>query len=146
MAELNTYMQNVLLRDTDQMSMAHSLEVRVPFLDHELVELVLSLPDSVKHFQSPKALMLESLGDLLPREVTHRRKMGFTLPFDHWMKHELKGFCDQRLQNLAERNEFNGPVIRGYWNDYLQGKPTISWARLWVLVVLEQWLEQHSID
>ncbi len=146
MAEYHTYMQNVLLRDTDQMSMAHSLEVRVPFLDHKLVELVLSMPDHLKHFNTPKSLLVDSLGDLLPREITHRRKMGFTLPFEHWMKHELKSFCEHRLQHLAERNEFDGDTIQTYWRDFLQGRATLSWARLWILVVLGHWLEQHGIQ
>lgn len=145
MAEIYTYMQNTLLRDTDQMSMAHALEVRVPLLDHEVVELVLGLSDAHKHFEAPKSLLLGALGDLLPREVTHRKKMGFTLPFPQWMKNELRDFCWQRLERLAQRDIFHGPTVRTYWDNFQRGNPTISWSRLWLLVVLEQWLEQHHI-
>jgi asparagine synthase (glutamine-hydrolysing) len=144
--EMATYMQHVLLRDTDQMSMAHALEVRVPFLDHELVELVLGLPDRLKYPRTPKQLLVESLGDLLPAEIVNRPKMGFALPFARWMKHELRDFCYGKVQRLAERKQFNGPAIRHYWEDFLAGKQTVSWSRLWLLVVLEHWLEKNRIE
>lgn len=85
-AELNGYTQNVLLKDTDQMSMANSLEVRVPFFDHDLVEYVLGVPDQYKYPKYPKSLLVESLGDLLPNEIVHRKKMGFTFPWAQWMR------------------------------------------------------------
>ena len=97
-AEASTYMQDVLLRDTDQMSMAHSLEVRVPLLDHKLVEYVIGLPDAYKRSNgNPKPLLINSLGVKLPAEIAHRPKQGFTLPFDPWMREKLKTFCEDRL-------------------------------------------------
>ena len=98
--EISTYMQNVLLRDTDQMSMAHALEVRVPFLDHELVEFVLTVPDDIKNSATPKGLLVEALGDLLPEEIVNRPKMGFTLPYEQWMRQELREFCESRLHGI----------------------------------------------
>jgi len=106
-AEISTYMQNVLLRDTDQMSMAHSLEVRVPFMDHSLVEYVLGISDKFKIPTSPKKLLVDSLGDLLPKEIVNRPKMGFSLPWKHWMKNELKMFCEEKIYSLSKRNSFN---------------------------------------
>lgn len=144
-AEMATYMQHVLLRDTDQMSMAHALEVRVPFLDHELVELVLGLPDDIKYPHTPKQLLVESLGDLLPPEIVNRPKMGFTLPYERWMKEDLYDFCDERLNRLADRAEFDGSVVRSNWADFIEGKRTISWSRIWMLVVLEHWLEKNGV-
>lgn len=144
-AEMATYMQHVLLRDTDQMSMAHALEVRVPFLDHELVELVLGLPDAIKYPHTPKQLLVESLGDLLPSEIVNRPKMGFTLPYAQWMKADLRAFCEQRLNRLAEREAFNGANVRAYWADFLADRKTISWSRIWMLVVLEHWLEKNAV-
>lgn len=144
-AEMATYMQHVLLRDTDQMSMAHALEVRVPFLDHELVELVLGLPDAIKYPHSPKQLLVESLGNLLPPEIVNRPKMGFTLPYAQWMKADLRDFCAQRLSRLAERDEFNGANVKAYWSDFLADRKTISWSRIWMLVVLEHWLEKNAV-
>src|SRR5205814_6380741 len=81
--EMRGYMSNTLLRDTDAMSMAHSLEVRVPFVDTTVVDYVLSLPGEWKltrQDQRPKPLLADALGDLLPREFLRRPKMGFTLP------------------------------------------------------------------
>lgn len=146
LAEMGTYMQHVLLRDTDQMSMAHALEVRVPFLDHELVELALQIPDAVKYPHSPKQLLVESLGDLLPPEIVHRPKMGFTLPYRDWMKGPLRAFCGARLRQLAARPPFQEAYLLQLWEDFQQGKPTISWSRLWALVVLEHWLEKNKVE
>src|SRR5204863_2604562 len=83
--ELNLYMSNMLLRDTDAMSMAHSLEVRVPLLDHKLVEWVYALPGEMKAGHRPKSFFVEALGDDLLPEVANRKKMGFTLPFEKWL-------------------------------------------------------------
>lgn len=124
------------------MNMAHALEVRVPFLGHELV---LGLPDRLKYPHTPKQLLVESLGDLLPPEIVSRPKMGFSLPYAHWMKKEMRGFCDDRLLRLAERSEFNGDTVRAYWSDFLAGRRTISWSRIRVPVVLEHWFEKNAI-
>ena len=89
--ELTQYMAPALLRDTDMMSMAHSLEVRVPLIDHKLVELMFSIPPSMKtHQGSPKRLLVNSLKLKLPDSVVNRKKMGFTLPFDDWMKGKMR--------------------------------------------------------
>lgn len=145
-AEISTYMQNVLLRDTDQMTMAHALEVRVPFLDHELVELALQIPDREKYPHTPKQLLVESLGELLPPEIVHRPKMGFTLPFAQWMKHELRDFCAHQLEVLMELPSFRRESLQAYWQDFLSGHPDVSWSRIWSLVVLGYWLERHGVQ
>jgi asparagine synthase (glutamine-hydrolysing) len=142
--ELATYLRHTLLRDTDQMSMAHALEVRVPFLDHELVELVLGIPDDLKYPHStPKQLLVESLGDLLPPSIVHRPKMGFTLPFERWMKQELRAFCEERLGYLGGTGHFREEAVQQLWRDFLAGKPTVTWARAWVLVVLGDWMKRN---
>src|SRR5688500_20298542 len=83
-------MANTLLRDTDSMSMAHSLEVRVPFVDVDVAAFALSVPGRMKLNGGPphvsKPLLAEAIADLLPREVLSRRKMGFTLPLDSWLE------------------------------------------------------------
>ncbi len=146
LGELNTYLQNVLLRDTDQMSMAHALEVRVPFLDHELVEFVLGVSDSMKYPHTPKKLLVDALGDLLPREIVDRPKMGFTLPWELWMRNELRGFCEDRMQRLDQRTYFRHGAISGAWQRFLARDPRINWSRVWSLVVLEDWLERNGIE
>lgn len=144
--EISTYMQNVLLRDTDQMSMAHSLEVRVPFLDHELVRYVLSVPDKYKYPHTPKQLLIESLGDLLPEEIVNRKKMGFTFPWEHWMKGELKQFVEERINRFGSRGIIHDRVIQNMYQRFLKGDPRVTWSRIWPLVVLENWLEENKIE
>jgi asparagine synthase (glutamine-hydrolysing) len=145
-AEISTYMQNVLLRDTDQMSMAHALEVRVPFLDYTLVEYVLGVKDEFKSTASPKKLLVDVMGDLLPDEIVNRPKMGFTLPWKNWMKDELKQFCEQRMISLSRRKMFNERGIIKLWNDFLSDDARVTWSRVWYLVVLENWLSENSIE
>ncbi|MCE3260616.1 MAG: asparagine synthase, glutamine-hydrolyzing, partial [Bacteroidetes bacterium] len=145
-AEITTYLQNVLLRDTDQMSMAVALEVREPFLDHKLVEFVLNLKDEHKYPHTPKKLLTDSLGDLLPPEIIHRQKMGFTLPWAHWLKNELKTFCEKNLFELAGMDFCNGAEIKDLWGRYLNNDPTVSWSRIWHLVILNNWLKQNKVS
>ena len=144
--EINTYMQNILLRDTDQMSMANSLEVRVPFLDHELVEYVYGVADEHKFPYSPKKLLIDSLDDLLPKEIVNRPKMGFTFPWEHWMKNELKDFCIANLTNLVDKELLDKKELWDMWGRFLKGSQKASWSRLWPLVVLGFWLEENAVE
>jgi asparagine synthase (glutamine-hydrolysing) len=89
---------------------------------------------------------VESLGNLLPNEVVNRPKMGFTLPFDQWMKNELKGFCEQRLTALSNRAYFDKAEVNALWRDFSSGKATVSWSRIWILVVLEDWLAKNGVE
>jgi len=147
-AEAATYMHDVLLRDTDQMSMAHSLEVRVPLLDHQLVEYVMGLPDGYKRTNgTPKPLLINSLGAKLPSEIAHRPKQGFTLPFDPWMRGKLRTFCEERLspERTVGRGLFRSDEVQKLWRSFLAQGKDVSWSRLWILVVLEEWIERNGV-
>jgi asparagine synthase (glutamine-hydrolysing) len=147
-AEARTYMHDVLLRDTDQMSMAHALEARVPLLDHKLVEYVMGLPAAYKrHNGTPKRLLVESLGGLLPEDIVRRPKQGFTLPFGVWMRGALRPFCEARLnsQHIRERGIFDPAEVSRLWGDFLRGAAGVSWSKVWVLVALEEWLENNQV-
>jgi asparagine synthase (glutamine-hydrolysing) len=144
--EINTYMQNILLRDTDQMSMAVALEVRVPFLDYKLLEFVLSVKDEFKYPSTPKKLLIDSLGDLLPDEVVNRPKMGFTLPWKNWMKNELKSFCEENIKSLSKRDFVNEQAVLNLWQQFLKDDARVSWSRVWHLIVLENWLNKNNIN
>lgn len=145
-AEISTYSQNVLLKDVDQMSMAVSLETRVPFFDHELIEYVLGVPDNIKYPFTPKKLLVDSLGPLLPKQVVSRRKQGFLFPWKNWLKNELRAFTDVRLRRLGQRKLFNEQYILSNWNDFLKGNKNVSWINIWALVVLEEWFYNNSIE
>jgi asparagine synthase (glutamine-hydrolysing) len=144
-AEMQTYMQNVLLRDTDQMSMAHALEVRVPFLDHRLVEYVLGVGDEIKYPHTPKELLTSAVGDLLPHEVIHRPKMGFTFPWAVWMRNELRSFCYENLLSLKQVEAIHHEEVMHMWQRFLAGDHLITWSRIWPLVVLGHWVKQHEV-
>jgi asparagine synthase (glutamine-hydrolysing) len=146
-AEGRTYMHDVLLRDTDQMSMAHALEVRVPLLDHKLVEYVMGVPDLYKEpGRTPKRLLVDSLDGLLPDDIVQRPKQGFRLPFAEWMRHDLRQFCEERLgpKGLAGREIFQPEGVQSLWSGFLAQRRDAHWSRVWVLVVLEDWLRHNG--
>jgi len=144
--EITTYMQNVLLRDADQMSMASALEVRVPFLDYNLVEYVLGLNDKTKYPHSPKKLLVDSLGDLLPKEIVNRPKMGFSFPWNRWMKEDLRTFCEERIYSFSKRSMINEKEVVNLWTRFLSDDKRITWSRIWYLVVLENWMIENKIE
>ncbi len=146
LAEINTYLQNVLLRDTDQMSMAVALEVREPFLDYKLIDFVLSLNDEHKYPHTPKKLLTDSLGDLLPIEIVNRPKMGFTLPWQHWLKNDLKIFCEKNIIEFSNYDFCIKQNIQNLWQRFLANDKTVTWSRIWHLVVLNNWLKQNNLE
>jgi asparagine synthase (glutamine-hydrolysing) len=139
-AEIEGYMIPMLLRDSDQMSMAASLELRVPFLDHRLVEYVLALPDAWKRGKQIKPLLVASFADLLPREVYDRPKQGFALPMAEWMCGPLREFCARGLAAFTEAPEHE--FLQTLSTRFQDGK--VHWTRLWQWVVLGHWLQRRA--
>ena len=149
--ELDGYMANTLLRDTDSMSMAHSLEVRVPLIDNEVVSYVLSLPGEWKlgpNLQNvSKPLLAETMADLLPPDFLSRRKMGFTLPFEKWLGSQLRSmvtsvFEDQQRLSSAGLNQ---KPVKEIWNRFLKRPKAIGWSRPWAIFVLAKWCEINDV-
>jgi len=145
-SEINTYLQNILLRDVDQMGMAVALEIREPFLDYRLVEFVLAVKDDFKYPLTPKKLLVDSLGDLLPPEIVNRPKMGFTLPWQHWLKNELKDFCEYNLTSLENCGITLPGSVEILWTKFLRGDPAVNWSRIWHLVVLNKWIIDNGLE
>lgn len=145
-AELCTYTHHQLLRDTDAMSMAHSLEVRVPLLDQRLVELILRIPETFKQNGSrPKSLMLAALGDALPAAVRNRTdKQGFTFPFERWLQKELSSILKHALSPSTVRSQglLNVAETSKVMHDYSVGRA--HWSRAWGLAALNLWLSTIS--
>ena len=139
-------MKKWLLRDTDRMSMAVAIDVLVPFLDYQLCEYVMGLPDNYKQPDYPKKLLVESLGDLLPPEIVHRKKMGFVFPWEHWLKNELRVFCDERIQSLANRSFMKSENLIEQWKKFLHNDNSIRWIDIWICVVLEHWIVKNNVD
>ena len=128
------------------MGMANSLEIRVPFLDHELVEFVLSVNDEFKFPHYPKKLLVDSTQGWLPNEIQNRKKMGFVFPWEKWMKNELKDFCFESLQNLEDSRIFNMNLVLKLWSDFLKGHSNSHWIKIWTLVVLGKWTSLNKIS
>jgi asparagine synthase (glutamine-hydrolysing) len=142
--EMRSYMVSTLLRDTDSVSMARSLEVRVPLLDNPLVEFVGALPDAARRREgSQKALLVESLADLLPPEILAQRKRTFTLPWEEWLRGPLRPRLEASFASLAPAlaEHLHSDGVIAIWNEFLARKT--SWSRPWSLFVLNEWCHRH---
>lgn len=139
--ELELYLQHQLLRDTDTMSMAHSIEARVPFLDHRLVEAVYALPHEAKLTRGVnKGLLIEALDDPLPREVWDRPKQGFTFPFRRFLLSQR----DELRARSKKGGLFPREAVDEVWDEFECGRA--HWSRPWALVVFTAWVERlHRI-
>jgi asparagine synthase (glutamine-hydrolysing) len=138
--EFATYLQNQLLRDTDVFGMAHSVEVRVPFLDHRLVELVAALPPNhLQHGEGAKPLLAAALGDALFHEIATRAKMGFTFPFGPWMYRAW----DQIAQQTAYPVPLEPREAERVAAAFLRGRA--HWSRAWSLAVLTGMARQGKL-
>ncbi len=146
--ELRLFLANTLLRDGDFMSMAHGLEVRVPFLDHRIVEFVFGVRPALKSARDiPKRLLVEAVSDLLPRVIWQRPKMGFFFPWDLWLRQRLRSRIDQLLHDFPEDNGLGLHMAncRSLWRKFLSRAPGVTWARVWAIYVLLSWY-RHNLD
>lgn len=142
--EMRTYMASTLLRDTDSVSMARSLEVRVPFLDTPLVEFVSALPDAARMQPGvPKGLLRAALAGLLPPEILDQKKRTFTLPWEDWLRTSLRPRVESSLKNLspALAEHLHAAGVQLVWDNFLQTQT--SWSRPWSLYVLNEWCRRH---
>jgi asparagine synthase (glutamine-hydrolysing) len=142
--EARTYLVNTLLRDTDSVSMAHSLEVRVPLLDHVLVETVAQLPESAKRRRGQnKALLVESLRSILPKEVLGQRKRTFTFPWERWLRGALAPRIRAGLADLAPAlaGHLDAQTVRTVWLAFEAAHT--NWSRPWSLYVLNEWCRRN---
>lgn len=137
--ELRTYMADVLLRDSDVMSMRHSLELRVPFIDRPLIEWLWRQPTRFRQDRKhPKSALADATADLLPPGLLRRKKRGFTLPFGVWMRRDLRPFLEDTfaLESIGRSGLFAGEPVRNMWMKYAAGGEDREWSRVWSLAVL----------
>jgi len=149
--EQTVYLRNTLLRDIDVMSMAHSLEVRVPFLDHRLVEYTAGLPASLKYDPKIcKKLLVKSLDTILPDNILKRRKMGFSFPMGLWLQRsDLKEVVRESFSStgLKKRGIFKNAELSRILNtglkaDFTNPGSLKHYSKLWLLTVLELWMRE----
>jgi len=146
--EMRTYMVSTLLRDTDSVSMARSLEVRVPLLDTPLIEFMCALPDQARMQPGQpttrsKALLLAALDGIFPAEVLDQKKRTFTLPWEDWLRTSLRPRIEASFSNLAPAlaPHLHTAGVRSVWDNFLRAQTT--WSRPWSLYVLNEWCRHH---
>jgi asparagine synthase (glutamine-hydrolysing) len=147
--EMSGYMQHMLLRDVDVFSMAHGLEVRVPLLDHRLVERVVSLPGHWKMSgPTPKALLTKAVGRRLPANVCSAPKKGFTLPWDAWLRGPLHNRVAQAVGNasLWSRLGIAPTAPPSLWQRFLRRDQRVAALQVLSLVILEDYASRHGIE
>jgi len=142
--DLLWYLPNDLLTKIDICSMSHSLEVRCPFLDNNLTEFMLTLPNSflIKKFKT-KYILKKTYNNKIPNEIINRKKHGFIVPVGDWLKDDLKDFFYQNILEggLSNRNIFNTKYINNIYKQHINNKNDYS-LQLWSLLVLEIWFKE----
>lgn len=137
--ELRTYMADVLLRDSDVMSMAHSIELRVPFVNAPFIEWLWAQPARFKSGGGQsKSALADALSNVLPEEIRSRRKRGFTLPFAVWMRRELKPFLEDTFatDSIERTGLLESIAVRSFWSNFVAGHDDRDWSRVWSLAIL----------
>jgi asparagine synthase (glutamine-hydrolysing) len=139
--DVETYLPGDLLLKADLASMAHSLELRSPLLDHEVVELGLALPRSLKvNGRTGKVALRQAFADDLPPSVASRRKTGFGVPLGRWFREDLRELAREALG--ADRGWFRPQEVRRLLDEHERGRADHG-HRLWCLLMLELWVRHH---
>jgi len=139
--DIKTYLPEDILVKVDRMSMAHSLEVRAPILDHKLMEYVGSLPSNLKlKGKESKYIFKKMLEDRLPQNILYRKKQGFSIPLASWLRNEMRDFAEETLfsPNNGLNFYFNPEYIKGIWMKHLSGRQDYSYP-MWGLIMFELW-------
>ncbi|MCK4417010.1 MAG: asparagine synthase (glutamine-hydrolyzing) [Candidatus Latescibacteria bacterium] len=139
--DIMTYLPEDILVKVDRMSMAHSLEVRSPILDHKLMEFVGRLPSSYKLRGSESKYIFKKMNEnVLPRDILYRKKQGFCVPLAAWLRGDLKEFARETLFSSESSlgNYFNVAYVKDLWRRHQGGRQDYS-APLWGLMMFELW-------
>ncbi len=141
--DVKTYLVDNILVKVDRMSMATSLEARVPFLDHRFVEFAGSVPGKYKlQGRKTKMILKQSMEELLPKEILYRGKEGFSIPIKNWLKNELKPMMMDTLspEKIKREGFFNPDYVEILKNEHLSGRENHS-HRLWALMIFGRWYD-----
>ncbi|HLG23233.1 MAG TPA: asparagine synthase (glutamine-hydrolyzing) [Candidatus Manganitrophaceae bacterium] len=141
--DIKTYLPEDILACTDRLSMRHSLEVRVPFLDHRLLEYCATIPPEIKmkNFQK-KYLLKRGVSSLLPKEILRRKKQGFVGPMAQWLRTDLRRLTSEKLseKSLERHGLFNANTVRDILAEHDRGKEDHG-ALIWSLLIFQTWHE-----
>jgi len=144
--DIETYLPDDLLVKADRATMAHSIEGRSPFLDHELVEFAARVPAKYKrHDGEGKWLLKRAFAPEIPDSILHRSKQGFGVPVTEWFRGDLRTFARGKLERLGARDPFQRDALQGLLDEHAAGRADHGY-RLWDLTWLECWFEQFIDD
>jgi asparagine synthase (glutamine-hydrolysing) len=140
---MKTYLPDDILAKVDRASMAVSLEVRAPMLDHHFLELTTKIPSSLKlRGKCGKYIFKKAMADVLPQDILHRRKQGFAVPLARWFRDELR---DLAHDAIFSRNDgvLNAPYLRKIWDQHQSGTYDRS-SHLWSVLMYREWYEKFQ--
>ena len=150
LTDMNLVLQNDMLKKVDCMSMANSLEVRTPFLDHDVVDYAFSLPVDFKINRSTrKKILIDTFGHLLPQELLNRPKKGFEVPMLKWLRTDLKPMIEHDLLGdnfIEQQGIFNGEAIVNLKAKLFSNNPGDSAATVWAIIVFQYWWKKHFLN
>ncbi len=141
--DTKTYLSEDILAVTDRMSMHHALEVRVPFLDHPLMEFCATIPPEMKlKWFRKKYLLKKAVREFLPKEVINHRKQGFVGPMAQWLKNDLKPYVLETLseKNLAKHGYLNYETVKNVLDEHFSGREMHD-TLIWSIVVFQRWFD-----
>jgi len=146
--DLTNYLPNDILTKVDRAAMSNSLETRIPFLDHKLVEFSLKIPIEYKISDGKtKYILRKILSDFIPEKYFERPKMGFGIPIKDWLRGSLKDWTSSQLNEdrLNFEGYFDTQEVIKKWNEHLSGKR--NWHhQLWDIIIFQSWLEHSKTD
>jgi len=144
--DLGIYLVDDLLVKTDRSSMAHSLELRVPFLDNEVAAMALGLATPLKvRGTAKKRLLRKALAPLLPKQILRGPKQGFSIPVAAWLRGPLQGFARETLsaETLSRQGWFDPATVTGLLDDHCAGREDLS-RQLWGLIAFTLWFDRYA--
>jgi asparagine synthase (glutamine-hydrolysing) len=144
--DMKTYLPDDILVKVDRASMANSLEVRAPLLDHHLMEFAASIPGTLKlRGRTGKYVLKRAAARILPEALVYRKKMGFSIPIDHWLRTSLKPMATDLLLSPGARitRYLDSACIRRMWDQHQKSWKNYG-THLWLLLTLEAWHRKHA--
>lgn len=146
--EIELYMSQMLLRDTDVMGMANNVEIRCPFLDNDFSSQAISLHNRIREQRNvPKWFFASAMEAWLPSGYTEKPKRGFELPYTRWLVGPLKDEVEGYLHNLAGSNwPVSKPYVLALWKSFLDNPQRVGWIRPWSLFVLARFLVKNTLS
>ncbi len=140
LVDINTWLHGDILVKADRMTMAHSLELRVPFLDREVMGVASRLAREEKIAAGTTKLALrQAMSSVLPQAAAERAKLGFPVPIGFWLKGEMYGYAERVLREARTDQWIDRQAALGLLEQFRAGDPEVSWRHIWVLLVFSLW-------